>query len=164
LTTRIRAPRIGLAAEIDAPTAGAAMNLSIHHLHHMNHWAILVSALILWVLGAIWYSPLLFARPWMASVGVVPGHPQKGFAAGAIASFLGDLVVAFVLLHFVQWSRAVTFATGAFVGLLCWVGLIAATGIPQGIYERRPFKLFAINGGYWLVGLLIVGGLLAVWR
>jgi hypothetical protein len=36
--------------------------------------------------------------------------------------------------------------------------------LPQGIYEGRPFKLFAINQGYWLVGLMIVGAMLAVWR
>ena len=39
-----------------------------------------------------------------------------------------------------------------------------APNFAQGIYESRPFKLFAINSGYWLVGLLITGGLLATWR
>ena len=72
--------------------------------------------------------------------------------------------IALTLLHFIYWSAAATYGAGAFVGFLCWLGLIAATQFPQGIYENRPFKLFAINSGYWLVGLLIIGGLLAVWR
>src|SRR5271170_7520687 len=140
------------------------MDMSIHHLHHMNHLAIIVSALTLWLLGAVWYSPALFAKPWMAALGISPDAPKTGLAAGMIASFIGDLLVAFVLLHFILWSEAATFATGAFIGFICWLGFFAATQLPQGIYERRPFKLFAINSGYWLVGLLIVGGLLAVWR
>ena len=53
---------------------------------------------------------------------------------------------------------------GAFIGFLVWLGFFAAPNLPQGIYENRPFKLFAINNGYWLVGLLIVGVLLSVWR
>jgi hypothetical protein len=138
--------------------------MSFHHLHHMNHWALLVSALILWLLGAAWYSPALFAKPWMAALGIVPSGPMKGLAAGMISSFIGDLLVAFVLLHIVLWSGADTFLTGAFVGLICWLGFFAATQFPQGIYENRPLKLFAINAGYWFVGLLIIGGLLAVWR
>jgi len=135
-----------------------------HQLNHFNHWAVLVSALILWVLGAVWYSPALFAKPWMAALSIVPSGPKKGLAAGMISSFLGDLLVAFVLLHFVLWSGAETVGTGAFVGFLSWLGLIAATQFPQGIYESRPPRLFAINSGYWLVGLLITGGVLAVWR
>jgi hypothetical protein len=140
------------------------MGMSIHHLHHMNHWAILVSALILWMLGAVWYSPALFAKPWMAALGISPDHPKKGLAAGMIASFIGDLFAAFALMHVILWSGAARYAGGAFVGFVCWFGFFAATTFPQGIYEGRPAKLFFINSGYWLVGLLITGGLLAVWR
>jgi Protein of unknown function (DUF1761) len=140
------------------------VRLSMHHLHHMNHWAVLVSALILWLLGAAWYSPALFAKPWMAALGIVPDGPKKGLALGMISSLIGDLLVAFVMLHLIVWSEAGSFGAGAFVGFLCWLGFFAATQFPQGIYESRPGKLFAINAGYWLVGLLIVGGLLASWR
>jgi hypothetical protein len=56
-------------------------------------------ALILWILGAAWYSPALFAKPWMAALGIVPTGPKKGLAAGMIASLIGDVLVAFALLH-----------------------------------------------------------------
>ena len=140
------------------------MGLSIHHLHHVNHLAVIVSALILWLLGAIWYSPALFAKPWMAALGIVPGGAKKGLATGMISSLVGDILLAFALLHFVLWSGAASYGEGCFVGFLCWLGFFAATQFPQGIYEGRPLRLFAINSGYWLVGLVIIGGLLAVWR
>ena len=140
------------------------MDLSIHHLHHMNHWALLVSALILWFLGAAWYSPALFVKPWMAALGIRPDGKKKGLALGMVSSFIGDLILSFVLLHFILWAHATTWAMGACIGFLGWLGFVAAPALPQGIYENRPFKLFAINTGYWLVGLLISGALLAVWR
>jgi hypothetical protein len=80
------------------------------------------------------------------------------------ASFVLDLVLSLVLAHVVYWSGAATYGWGAFIGFLMWLGFFAAPSLPQGIYEGRPFKLFAINQGYWLVGLMIVGALLAVWR
>jgi hypothetical protein len=55
---------------------------AFHHLNHFNHWAVLVSALTLWVLGAVWYSPALFAKPWMAALGIVPSGPQEGACRG----------------------------------------------------------------------------------
>jgi Protein of unknown function (DUF1761) len=138
--------------------------MPFHHLHHFNHLAILVSALILWILGAIWYSPALFAKPWMAALGITPTGPKKGLALGMISSFIGDLFVAFILLHVVVWSGAHTWFRGAFDGGICWLGFFAATQFPQGVYEGRSIRLFFINSGYWLIGLLIVGGLLATWQ
>src|ERR1700722_12314042 len=131
------------------------MNLSYHPLQ-FNYWAVLVSALILWLLGAAWYSPVLFAKAWMASLSIVPDSAKKGLAIGMISSLIGDLLVAFVLLHLVLWSGAVTYGAGASVGFLCWLGFVAAIQFPQGIYESRPIQLFAINSGHLFVGLLIV--------
>jgi len=138
----------------------------MQHIHHsFNHWAIITSGVFLWLLGAVWYSPALFAKPWMAMLGIKKGeHNKNSLIAGMIASFICDIVLAFILDHLVIWSGASTFGWGALIGFIAWVGFLAAPNLPQGIYENRPFKLFAINYGYWLVGLLVIGGLMAVWH
>jgi hypothetical protein len=138
----------------------------MHHIHHeLNHIAIIVSALILWFLGAVWYSPVVFAKPWMQMVGIKKDPAKKtAMFLGMIGSLVGDFVLSFILAHIVIWSGANTFWWGAVVGCLVWIGFFAAPNVPQNIYEGRPFKLFAINNGYWLLGLFAVGGLLAVWR
>lgn len=136
-----------------------------HIQHAFNHLAILTSALILWFLGAAWYSPALFAKPWMAMLGIRKEEGKRAsLYVGMTASFIGDLILSFILAHFIIWSHTATFGRGALIGFLVWIGFFAAPNLPQGIYEGRPFKLFAINNGYWLVGLLIVGGLLGAWR
>ncbi len=138
----------------------------MHHIpHSFNHLAILTSALILWFLGAAWYSPALFAKPWMAMLGIKKEAGKRAsLYVGMIASLIGDLLVAFILAHIIIWSGTDSFGRGALIGFIVWIGFIAAPNLPQGIYEGRPFRLFAINSGYWLVGLLIVGGLLGAWR
>ena len=137
----------------------------IIHIYHLNMLAVLVSAIILSVLGAIWYSPPLFAKPWAAMLGIKmePGK-RDGMLLAMTASFICDFVLAFILDHVIVWSQAFSFGHGAVAGVLMWIGFIAAPNLPQGLYERRPFNLFAINGGYWFVGLFIVGGLLGSWR
>jgi len=140
--------------------------------HSLNYVAIVVSAVLLWVLGAIWYSPALFAKPWMEILGIKKEEGKKsGLMLGMVASFIGDLVMSYILAQIISWANAFGFATSAFgfgngcvMGVLMWIGFIAAPNLPQGIYEGRPFKLFAINSGYGLVGLIIVGGLLGAWR
>ena len=136
----------------------------MHHLH-FNHLAILASAILQWLLGAIWYSPVLFAKPWAAMVGITPGGSKKNaMIAGMITSFVGSLVLSFVLAHLILWSGATTAAWGALIGFIAWAGFMAAPFSASYIYEGRPFKLFAINLGYWLVCLLASGVLLALWH
>ena len=139
------------------------MQTSPAHLH-LNHLAILVSAIIQWLIGAIWYSPLLFAKPWAAMVGLDMGKKPKGMVYGMIASFVGSLVLSFVLAHWIKYAGATGYFVGALIGFLNWLGFIAAPQVAQTIYEQRPFKLYVINTGFWLVALMISGGLLAVWQ
>ena len=89
---------------------------------------------------------------------------KNALVPGMIASFVCDFILSFVLANIVIWTGADTFAWGALAGLIVWIGFFVAPNLPQGIYENRPFKLFAINNGYWLVGLPIIGGVLAIWR
>jgi Protein of unknown function (DUF1761) len=136
----------------------------MHHLH-FNFWAILVSALFQWLLGAVWYSPALFAKPWMEMAGVHPNANKKNrMMVGMVASFVGSLVTSFMLAQVVMWAGAETYYLGALIGFILWLGFIAAPLSASYIYEGRPIDLFAINAGYWMVGLSITGGLLAVWH
>ena len=98
---------------------------------------------------------------------LVPGpgdDKKKAMMAGMIVSPVGGIVVAFVLAHVILWSGLHEFGHGLFVGFVMGMGFFAATAKRQGIFEGRPFKLFAINHGYNLLGLMLIGGVLSVWR
>ena len=47
------------------------------HFLGVNLWAVLVSALATMVAGFLWYSPALFARPWMIASGYDPNDKAK---------------------------------------------------------------------------------------
>ncbi len=141
------------------------MEPSIHHLNHVNYWAIFACAFLQWMLGAAWYSPALFSKIWMKELGITPDPSKRNsMIFGMVSSLVGDIFLSFVLWHMVMWANAGSFAFGTFVGFLCWFGFFVAPNFAQGIYEGRSFKVFAINNGYWLIGLLASGGILAVWR
>jgi hypothetical protein len=138
------------------------------HPLHFNHLALLVSALYQWILGALWYS-LFFHKPWMALTGHsqaerVKGQMPKGTIFAVSSSFVGSLILSFILAHVVIWSGAASAGAGALIGIISWLGFIVPPSFAETVYEKRPYKLFAINAGYWLVSLLGSGVLLAMWR
>ena len=42
------------------------------HMHHLNLLAVLVAAISTMLVGFLWYSPFLFAKPWMREMGYDP--------------------------------------------------------------------------------------------
>lgn len=134
----------------------------------INFWAVLVSALVSMAIGAGWYSPILFAKPWMKLVGKTEESmkqtaPQK-MAAMYIATFASFLVMAYILAHFVVYTQSKTVLDGLQTGWWSWLGFVATTSLINSLFAGRPWKLYLIDVGYFLVSLLGMGIILAVWR
>jgi len=130
---------------------------------HFNHLHVFLAALLQWVIGAVWYSPVLFANPWTSLVEVRPEAKGIRMILGMVVSFVGCLILCFILMHVVWWSGAYGFKQGAKVGFILWVGFICAPLSAQCLYDGRPFKHFAATSIYWLVALAAGAALLAHW-
>src|SRR4051812_5521956 len=113
---------------------------------------IFLSALVRFAIGALWYSPALFLNSWLRLVGQTRGLVRAGeMAKGMAIDFVGNLVLAFVLLHAVVYAGAHLALQGAAVGFFNWLGFMAAPGLALVVYEKRPWKLYAINNGFHFV-------------
>ncbi|HEX8558440.1 MAG TPA: DUF1761 domain-containing protein [Pyrinomonadaceae bacterium] len=134
----------------------------------INYPAVAASAVAYWVLGALWYSPLLFARPFIALKGWTPEEVAAIRAqshAGEIGlALVASLVLAYVLAHFVRITGAETARDGALIGFCLFLGFVPTTSLETVAFEGRPLGLYLISNGYHLVGFLGMGSLLAVWR
>jgi hypothetical protein len=64
----------------------------------------------------------------------------------------------------VYLANATTIFSGIVVGILIWIGFVVTLEIGELIWEKIPFKLFAIRIGNHLVALSIAGAILAAWR
>jgi hypothetical protein len=135
----------------------------------INYLAVLVAAIINMIVGALWYSPALFATQWSKLVGRKVEDMRKEAGPGYAVAGLGALVQSFILAHFVFYLAAFyptysSFTIGVWTGLMAWTAFVA---IPQGvntIFAGTRKKLWAINTGYFLVVLVINGVLLAAWK
>ncbi|MGB8509481.1 MAG: DUF1761 domain-containing protein [Pyrinomonadaceae bacterium] len=134
----------------------------------IKHTAVVVAALAYWLLGALWYSPLLFANQFITLMRWTPDELAALQAAGewkVIAfALLNSLLLAYVLAHFVKYVGAETIGDGVKVGFWLWLGFVLTTNLETVLFESRPLGLYLISNGYHLVGFLCMGAVLAVWR
>jgi hypothetical protein len=131
----------------------------------INYVAVVVSALVLMVLGAVWYAPPVFGTAWMRLIGKKPEDLQKGTLPQAYAMmFVSALVLSFALAHVLRWAGAGTALGGIKVALALWIGFVLTTSSGSLIFEGRPAALYWLNTGYYGVGMIITGIILALWK
>ena len=132
----------------------------------INYWAVVVAAVAAFVVGAVWYSPLLFGKVYMNLRGmnsdaVADMRPPAGELLG---EFVRYLVIAFVLAYFVVRLEVVDWKGAVQLGLWVGVGFQAMLLIGAVIHENMPWKLYAIHAGDALVKTLLMAVILGVWR
>lgn len=129
----------------------------------INYLAVLASAVFNMVLGALWYSPMLFGNLWAKKMGKpieeMKGKEKTGYGVAAVAA----LVMAYVLAHVVNYAGASTIADGAITGAWVWLGFVATIGAVGAAFGGRSIKMFAVDYGYHLIVLAVSGAILAVW-
>jgi hypothetical protein len=135
----------------------------------INFWSVLVAAIATMVLGFLWYSPFLFANPWMRLMGVDPNDKAKlaemQKSAGKLygLSFVASIVSALVLAKIIVITSVNTIPYGIKIGFAVWLGFVTTVQLTGAFFGKQPSKLYLINTGYQLVCYLVMGAILAVW-
>ncbi|MCR4312064.1 MAG: DUF1761 domain-containing protein [Candidatus Uhrbacteria bacterium] len=78
--------------------------------------------------------------------------------------FVGILIMAYVLAHFIEYAGASTAKEGAEGGFWSWLGFIAPVTLGTVLWGGKSWKLWAINNGHYLVALLVMGAIIAGWK
>lgn len=119
----------------------------------MNYWAVVVAAVSSFLLGGLWYSPVLFGKAWNALNGGQPqaGHPAKVFGVSFLFSLVGAYFFAFLA------GPTPTLAASVHLGLLLGFGVAASSFGINYQFAQRPFKLWLIDGGYHTAQFALFG-------
>ena len=131
-------------------------------LGSINYLAVVVAALISFLIGGLWYSPVLFGKAWMQELGFTDDDTKGNMGMIFGTTFVLSLIIAFNLAAFL--GPEADFAWGLTAGALAGIGWVAtALGILY-LFERRSMRLFLINAGYHAVTFTLMGGLLGLWH
>jgi hypothetical protein len=131
------------------------------------NWLTVIGATIAaMVLGALWYSPVLFAKEWTELMNLKKGDidtSKKGMAKTYGMSALVTFVTAFVLKQFIDLFYIVNFFDALQLAFWIWFGFVATSMMNSVIYEKKPWRLYIINAGYQLAILILMSVILSYW-
>lgn len=138
----------------------------------INMVAVLVAVVVNFILGFVWYTPL-FGKTWGKEMGYDPNEKPdnsvmiRGMAFMVIGNFLMAWVLAWTMSgwQFIPGAKEVSpFMNGMNTAFFLWLGFYFPGDLGSTVWEKKSWKLFAINTGYHYVSLLVVAMILSHWK
>ncbi|MBK7872631.1 MAG: DUF1761 domain-containing protein [Saprospiraceae bacterium] len=133
----------------------------------INFLAVLVAGVASFALGALWYSPVLFGKAWQKELGYTDEYLQSGnmgvtFGTSFVLMLIMSLGMAMLLPKIAGDTLSLSsgLTNGILIGLL-FVG--TSMGVNY-LYQRKSFKLWAIDAIYQILFLGIMGMILGAWK
>lgn len=130
-----------------------------------NWLAIVIATFIPMIVGFIYYHDKVFGNAWMTSLGWTKETMKKGNMAVmfGVSLFMSFLLANWILFNVDgpgQEGKYDTFKHGAGHGVFVTFLLVMPIIVTTGLFERKSFKNMAINIGYWLITLCLMGGVI----
>jgi hypothetical protein len=135
----------------------------IESLAAVNWLAVIVATAVAFFLGGLSYSKSMFGVAWMQEVGlseqeIAETNLRSALIGTAILQFIAATALAVFLGPGSTWL--IGLQSGLIVGI-CW--LATSYGITY-LFERRSFRLFRINAGYYVVVFAITATIIGAWH
>ena len=134
----------------------------VYSFSEINWFSVLVSTIVAFAIGSVWYSPILVGNAWQKELNLSNDDLKNTnmalvFGPAFVLTFIGA-----VLLELLIGSDA-TISEGLITGLIVSIGFIStALGINY-LFSRRSLKLFLIDAGYFITFFAVMGMILGAW-
>jgi hypothetical protein len=132
----------------------------------LNYLAILVAAIVNFMLGGLWFSPILFAKAWMKEMKINPEDckNQKGMGMIYLSAFLLGAVAAFLLALLIKLLDIYGALSGAALGCLVSLLFVGTSIGTNFLFEKKSFQLFWITIGHHVLTYIAMGAILGAWQ
>lgn len=125
-------------------------------MFHIDYLTVIVASIVYMIILSLWYSKYLFGNIWLE---LREKEPRKKIL-GYVFNFFAALILAYFLSLVEVYLGATSFWDGVIVGFVVYFGFVFTTQIVSVIWFKNSFKLFLIDNVFYMISLMIMGGIL----
>jgi hypothetical protein len=133
---------------------------------NINFLAVAVAVIASFIVGALWYSPVLFGKLWMHLTGTtqIEMKNSTNVKRAYTVNIIGTIITALAIAVIFDYADIKTPFEVLSAVLILWVGISMPFSFNDVIFGKKPIKLWALNGGHHLITLLVMGYIIALWH
>jgi hypothetical protein len=139
------------------------LEINMGTMPHINWLAVLAAAVAAFMLGGLWFSPVMFAKQWVAALGKKPeemGMPGPSMALSFVMTLIMSTALALVIGKMPEMTTAGSIRFGLAVG----AGIVATGMASDYAFTNWPRKLYFIQASYHVVMVVLISVILSAWR
>ena len=127
----------------------------------MNYVAMLVGAISVMVLGAIWFHPKVMGTSWMKGAGLSEEDVNETNPMTYVGALLMAGVIAWAMSRYAGHTEEGMnqFVHGMYHGFMPAIMYVAPVLVSKGLFEKKSLPWILSGAVYWVLALSIVGGL-----
>lgn len=130
----------------------------------INHAAVLVIVLLSQIIGAMWFSPFLFAEKWV----MLTGKSMSDFANASMTpyfvSIVSSIITTYAIAYLFKKLNVENFFTGMFYAFIFWFAFVLVELMTFNSFELRHYGLTWIDAGKSFVTFMVSGFILGIWK
>lgn len=130
----------------------------------INHAAVFTIVLIQQVIGGMWYSPVLFAGPWIQLTGKTMADFENATFTPYVVSIVASIITTYIMAYLFKKLHVDNFLKGLFYALLLWLAFLFVEMMTFNSFEMRPVGLTLINSGKSFLTFIVSGFILGMWK
>src|SRR5438445_8832628 len=132
----------------------------------VNVVAAIIAAIVNFVIGFIWYSPMVFGKRWQKLSGIDAkkmNEMKKDMPMRYIGGIVTSFIMAWVLAIIIQdYAHATMTSTGALIGFWVWLGFFATASLGMFLWEGKSIDLWTLNNVLHLIVLIVMGAIIGM--
>jgi len=130
----------------------------------INHAAVWILVLLHQIIGAMWFSPFLFADKWMQLMGKSMQDFENATITPYIISIINAIIMNYSMAYLFRKLNVENFMKGLYYAFIFWFAFLFLEIMTYNAFELRPVGLALIDGGKSLVTFLVSGLVLGTWK
>lgn len=126
----------------------------------MSYVAILLGAILIMVLGAVWFHPKVFGQSWMAGAGLTEADMKDANPIMMVGALLMALVIAYATSRYAGHTEPgmSQFVHGMFHGFMPAIMYVAPVLVSKSLFEKKSLGWILTSTAYWVIAITLVGG------
>ncbi len=127
----------------------------------INWVAVVIAAIVYFLIHFLWYFPFAFGNLWLKLVGK-ESEPKSKIIRDTIIMIPTSFITVLFIEIMIDLTNMNDIASALILSILLWVGFVATIAINQNNFNDRGIKLFLIEYGFYLIGFVIVAVILTL--
>ncbi len=134
------------------------------NMQEINVVAVIAAALAAFVVGGLWYSPLLCGAAWMRANNFTEDQVRSFRKSRMFGWSIPLLLIMAMNLAIFLADDQTDWIWGMTAGALAGVGWVATALAVVALFENKTWTYIFINAGYNIVTFTLMGLIIGAWR